>query len=554
MKGKLLRKILFTVIVLIILCSVSFAVISYQEIKRSVTAQMKSDGTTLIMNLKREVTKHNITDVDELHEIFKEIKEGSSGNISYVSLSDEFSNIIVTDEIINDTNQVDAVTSASSQGGVEEVINQQTTQGQILKMNTGIAVYNVSTSFYYGNNEAGSLNLGISLESMNREIRNSLIATLTMSIVIIGLAIVVITYFARKIVMPITIMSERVKYFANGDFTIEFNHKGKDEIGEMCTALNYMKDKLRDMVKDIKENADEVLGNSKNVTAIVKDTYSVAAGITEASEELAVGANDLSLNTAKGLDQLSGLAKEIIELTQRTDVMKADIKETQIVNKQGTQCLDELAKAMEEYEDVNHNINEQVELLVIKSEAIAEITSVIHNIADQTKLLALNARIESARAGEHGKGFGVVAQEIGKLSEETSKSIAGIATIVNEVNEAIVNTKTHIAKGNEVLLHTDLAATHTKEALETIDYNVNKVVEQILLLTDGVNQINEDKNAVVEMIEHITGIAEESSSSTEEIATSLEQQSINLEFASKSSDELRGIAEKLKDLMQHFKL
>ncbi|MDF2524394.1 MAG: hypothetical protein K0R31_2035 [Clostridiales bacterium] len=557
MLKSLTKKMLAVIVILIIFCAAAFTGVSYFEIQRSVTRQMKDDGTTLIVNLKREITKNQVSDLKELQDIFKEIKEDGSGNLVYISLSDENSAVIVSDTsklAQGESSDVDAVSSASSQGDVAEVVTQQKTIGQMLQTSSGEKVYNISTSFTLNEEISGALNLGISLQNMNQEIRQALFETMVISLIIIILTVVIGSLLARKIIKPISMMSERMKAFADGDFSVGFEHDSKDEIGEMSLAMNHMQQTLRAMVGNIQQNSNQVSGSSQKLTSIIEETSSTTEGISKASEDLAMGSNDLANNSQEGLERLNMLADEINAIFYRADVMRESIEQTRDANQTGTSYIQELQQAIDVNASVTSKIEEQVKILSSKSETITQITSVIKNIAKQTNLLALNAMIESSRAGENGKGFAVVAKEIGKLSEQTTNSITGIESIIEEVSSAVAATQDYMAKGSQAIHKTTTVSKETGKAFEVIEAAVANIINEIQILINDITKVNRDKNEVVGAIESISAIAQQTTSSTQEIASSLEQQLANMEYVAESARDLQSIATELERLISQFKL
>ncbi len=557
MKKSLTLKVLGIILILITLCSIANITLSYVQIRNSVTDQMKSDGSTLISNIKREIIKNHATESSALQEIFKEIVTESKGNIVYVSLSDDNGNIVVSDSSEASTDLglgVDAVTSASTKGDVAQVINSQTTIGEVLTMESGEEVYNISTETKLGEEFHGALNLGISLKDMEHKIQQGLLTTVTISIVIMLIAICMGIVFSQMMIKPIKQMLGGIKTFSEGDFTVGFQSKSSDEIGSMGNALNHMQQNLKAMVEDMQHNSTEVNNNAKELSEACEETTQVAEGIAKASEELATASTDLAINASQGFERLNNLAEEINTIFDRTDSIKQSLEVTQNANEMGTQFIQDLQKAIDENVSVTLKIRELVEILGSKSAAITDITSVIRNISDQTRLLALNAMIESARAGESGKGFTVVAQEIGKLSVQTSNSVTGIEQIITEVSTAIEQTQEYVQQGSKIVEHTTSVSKETGKAFDKIDLSVNQMVDEIRILIEGISQVNQDKNEVLGAIESISSIAEETTSATEEISSSLEVQLVNIEDAAKAANELQKLSQALDKLMGQFRV
>lgn len=552
----LMNKILIVIILITFICSASFMWVSYFMIQKSVIAQMESDGKTLVLNTKREIISNNVSDLNQLQDIFKNIKDGSDGNIVYVSLSDESSNVIVSDnsKLTQEADGADATSSATESGDVAAVINNQETLGQILKLPSGEKVYNISTEFSNGKEITGALNIGISLESMYDQIKMTLTETAAIAVISMVLAVLFGSVLARRIIKPIIKICDRLKIFAEGDFTGGFEHKSKDELGKMSEALENMRQTFRGVVGEIKQNAYEVANSSQGLATVLEENSATAEGISKASEQLNNSSATLANDTQKGIDRLSALADKINELNSMTGVMWDSIKESKAANQTGTQCIDELKTAADENAQITVQIKEQVDLLNSKLEAMSEITTVIKNIADQTKLLALNAMIESARAGENGKGFTVVADEIGKLSEQTSKSISGIETIIDEVGLAIDKTSEYMKQGTLAAVKTTEVSKESGEAFEIIDRSISSVIDEIQKVINSITQINGDKSEVVNTMEGISMIIQQSSASTQEIAMSLEEQSSSMDNVNQSAQELQRIAYELERLVDRFKL
>lgn len=548
-------RMLTLILLLIALCCASLMGVSYYEIYQSATNQMKSDGSTLIQNIKRDIKEEQVTSLETLQDAFKKIKEESNANIVYVSLSDEKAQVIVSNDVLTETSAgggADATSSATSQGDVSEVLEQQTTLGQIIKTGSGEKVYNVSTDFALNEEIKGALNLGISLDNMYKQIRLAMIQTILLSLVIMLIAMGAAVIMARRIIRPITLMSDRLKAFAEGDFTVGFTSSRKDEIGAMGKALNDMQQTLRSMVGEISQSAGSVAQSSQSLTSICSETSTMAEGIARASGELANASNSLATNSVEGFERLNTLANEITMISKRADGMRDSITETKQANETGLSNINSLLEAVSANEQVTLKIKDMVDILGQKSEAITVITDVIKNISDQTKLLALNAMIESARAGESGKGFAVVAKEISKLSEQTASSIDGIEKIVEEVSTAISEAQAYVDQGSEVLLKTTKVSKETGKAFRQIDQSILHIIHEIQIMIDSIDKVNLDKNEVVGAIESISAIAEETTSSTQEIASSLEQQLTTIDHATSAAGKLEEIASELEKLVGRF--
>lgn len=551
----LLVKIRSLVVLIILICSFSYMTVSYFEIKNAVTSQMKSDGSTLVLNMKREINKASY-DVNETQNVFQSVISEGNGNILYVSITDETGNIIVSDTMIADggNGSWDGTSSATTSSKKEIVQGGENTSGQELKTSGGKRVFNVATEIQYGENLSSELNIGLSLDGMANEIKGAFVDMAISSAIIMAVVLILSSILTKRMIQPIVAMSKTLDTYAEGDFTVNTVHQGKDEIGRMSQALNRMGSTMNAMVGDIQEHANAVKKSSTSLSHVLQEMTTTEIGISKGSEELAAGSYELASNSEQGIASLNALSRDIEDIYTLSDSMKVHMEATKEANENGTKYVEELQTAIHSNLLTNQMIHEKVELLTEKSESINNITAIIMNIASQTNLVALNARIESARAGEHGKGFGVVAEEIGKLSQLTASAITNIEAMTKEIAEAIADTEVYMLDGTESLEKTQVISIETEDAFKHIDQSVYQMIQELQILVKGVLKVHQDKDTVVSIFEGITGTVQESAASIEEISASMEQQTSNMENVSTAAKDLEAISAKLDQLVLKFKI
>ena len=336
-------------------------------------------------------------------------------------------------------------------------------------------------------------------------------ARVTMLVVLgVGVLVSVVLGFllARAISRPLQILGEKAERVAEGDLTVEFDDPTKDEIGQLIASFIRMVANLR-----------QTLGKVTDASAAVA---SASNEISSSTEEMAAGAQEQTSQAGEVASAVEEMTKTIVENSRNAGLTAENARKAREAAEQGGHVVEETVVGMKRIAEVVSKSAETVKLLGKSSDQIGEIIGVIDDIADQTNLLALNAAIEAARAGEQGRGFAVVADEVRKLAERTTKAtkeIAGmIKTIQGDTDGAVRSMEEGTREVDNGIQLADRAGT-----------SLRQIVEMIQTLTDMVTRIaaaSEEQSSASEQIsknvEAISSVTAQSATGTQQIARAAE--------------------------------
>lgn len=372
--------------------------------------------------------------------------------------------------------------------------------------------------------------------------------------VLLALAVLISYIFSRTITKPIKLLSGNVEKIKNGDFTIMTKVSSGDEIGMLAESFNVMADNLAKLIKSIQQVSVEVTASAQNLAATSEETSASAEEVARTVEEIAKGASEQASDSERGATLVSNLSEKFIRLTSDSDDMHMSAKDVLETSNTSLKVVEELKLKSKMNNEGTITIEEAIMSLDGNIKHIGDILQTIDSIAEQTNLLALNASIEAARAGEHGKGFAVVADEIRKLAYDSRLSSDQIKEIIVNIQQESENTVSIMQDVKKRADEQTVAVEEVNNSFDLISNAIEKITEKIELIANYVIEMNRDKDSIVESIEGISSVSEETAAASEEVTASMQQQSMAVEEVARAADKLNELSLKLNDEINKFKI
>lgn len=373
------------------------------------------------------------------------------------------------------------------------------------------------------------------VERMN-EVGNSLISSSLINLVILLLLTMVGWVIGKKIesrvvalvINPILALTQAMKDMASGDsdLTKRLPLKGQDELTDLTQYFNGFVERIQMMLKEINQTVNSLEGASKNLLTV---THATKSGI----EQQLVATQNLNAS-------MSGMASQAKQVENNSSNTTGATEQATGRIRKGGKVVQDAAENIQKVSESMKEISNSVELLNADSETISTVTSVIREIADQTNLLALNAAIEAARAGEHGRGFAVVADEVRGLAQRTQESTLQIEKVVAKIQNATQETVHVVSAGS---LTTQSGYASVMEA--------KMMLGPVVVLIDDINKMS---LGMLQSAQSQTQLTEEVNASLEDIHTVSERSVKGVEDTEQASVHLQGIADKLNGLLKQFKI
>ena len=375
----------------------------------------------------------------------------------------------------------------------------------------------------------GAVRVTYSMKAQNDKTAASHLTTIGVYILLFSIGMVILYFILSSyVIKPIVALRDRLKDIAqgDGDLTISIENNHNDEVGDAANLFNIFTAKLRDMIGEVKQSVSELSITSHEIETLAEKTTASANKQRTELDQTAAAINEM----AATVQEVANNAASAAESAKQAD---KEANEGQKIVQQSIESINTLATEVD-------NAAHVIEKLGGETNNIGAILGVIKDIADQTNLLALNAAIEAARAGEQGRGFAVVADEVRTLAARTQESTQEIQIMIEQLQSGAQQA-------------VSVMESSRKQAEESVNHAAN-AGEALNAITAQVTNINDLNTQIASAAEEQSAVSEEINRNIQNINQMADNTSDDAHQSANASRELSSVANKLRDLVNQFKV
>ena len=330
--------------------------------------------------------------------------------------------------------------------------------------------------------------------------------------------------------------------------------KRNDEIGAMGDALNGLIAKLRDVVGNLLQSANEVDKGGESMD-------SMAAQCSAATDEISRAVDEISRGAVSQAEEIENASGQIVEIGGQIESIVSSVGNLTNISNSMSEAGDDAMKTMHQLSDSSdktvaalNSIAQQIQMTNEAVRKISEATELITSIASQTSLLSLNASIEAARAGEAGRGFAVVATEIQKLSVQSNDAAVEIQNIINTLQSEAQKTVDEMKNAEVLMQEQQSKLDDTKAKFNDVSNGIGVSRQGTEEIRIGADSADNSRTVVIDVISNLSAISEENAASAQETTASMQELNATINVMAQEATKLKEIAKGLNEDMAFFKM
>lgn len=383
----------------------------------------------------------------------------------------------------------------------------------------------------------------------------SLISIIIISIVIILLGIAIALLTSNSIIKPIKKVMERMNIIAYGDLTSEpLEITEKDETGQLAMAINQMQVMEKEVMEGIQMASEMLTNHSNQLTQAANEVKSGSEQVATTMQELATGSEAQATTASNLAVVMDNFTKKVQSTNKSGEKIKDSSMGVLSMTAEGKQYMEDSSQQMAKIDEIVLDAVFKMATLDNQTKEINHLVVIIQKIADQTNLLALNAAIEAARAGEHGRGFAVVADEVRKLAEQVAVSIADITGFVGKIQAESMKVSESLQSGYTEVQEGTSQIKKTGDTFNKINASVTTMVKGIKDISDNLESIQVNSEIMNSSIEEIASVSQESAAGVEETSAASQEITSSMDEVAENSEQLADLAKGLADMVEEFKV
>ena len=402
-------------------------------------------------------------------------------------------------------------------------------------------------------NVQGARNSAANSNSTVAMTKNVIIISIVVSIFLGGLIATLITL---SIIRPLGILEKKLMVLVEkgGDLTHTIDIHSKDEIQNLATAVNAFLANLRGIISHVQHSSEQLAASSEELNASAEQSALASTQVAHSIVAVAQGAEKQSTASSEAVTIIEQMSAGVEQVAASTSHAADMAHKTSQSAKEGSTAINKVSNQMEYIKKSVDLVNSSVAKLSGRSLEVGEIVNVISGIAAQTNLLALNAAIEAARAGEAGRGFAVVADEVRKLAEQSQESTKKISSLIGLIRSdteqaalAMNDGIKEVTAGNHVV---DAAGQTFNSIVKLVDEFSNEISD----ISATMQELAAGSQQIVTSVHTIDNIAKHTASQSQTVSAATEEQSASMEEIASASQNLAHLAQELEGAVKKFKV